>query len=136
VRRADAAEAAGSAARIVALETALAQANWTQVQNRDPVATYNKVGLAEASRLAPGFDWARFFAGVGAPVDEFLVSQPSYVTALAGLLNSQPLADWKAYFRFHLLDARPYLPARVRCSSASISARAQQGRGAAGSARS
>ena len=110
---ADAAEAAGSAARIVALETRLAQANWTQVQNRDPVATYNKVGLAEAGRLAPGFDWARFFAGVGAPVDEFLVSQPSYVTALAGLLNSQPLADWKAYFRFHLLDAyAPYLPAR------------------------
>ena len=110
---ADAGAAAADAARIVALETELAQASWSKVQNRDPVATYNKVALAEAGRLAPGFDWTRFFAATGAPVDEFLVSQPSYVTALAGLLATRPLADWQAYFRFHLLDAyAAYLPAR------------------------
>ena len=107
------ADAGAEAARSVALETEMARVNWTKVQNRDPVATYNKVTLAQAAALAPGFDWARFFAGVGAPVDEFLVSQPSYVTALAGLLATRPLEDWKAYFRFHLLDAyAPYLPAR------------------------
>jgi putative endopeptidase len=106
-------DSGAEAARLVALETELARASWTKVQNRDPVATYNKVKLTEAGKLAPGFDWARFFDAVGAPVDEFLVSQPSYVTALAGLLGSRPLADWKLYFRFRLLDAyAPFLPAR------------------------
>jgi predicted metalloendopeptidase len=106
-------DAAAKATQIVALETELARANWSKVQNRDPVATYNKVTLADAAKLAPGFDWERFFAGAGAPVNEFLVSQPSYVTALAGLLGSRPLAEWKSYLRFRLLDAyAPYLPAR------------------------
>ncbi len=110
---ADGAAAADAAARIVALETELARANWTKVQNRDPVATYNKVTLAEAARLVPGFDWTRFFAGVGAPVEEFLISQPSYVTALAQLLATRPIGDWQVYFRFRLLDAyAPFLPAR------------------------
>ncbi|MCC7461182.1 MAG: M13 family peptidase [Gammaproteobacteria bacterium] len=105
--------AAESAARIVALETELARASWTKVQNRDPVATYNKVRLAAAGSLAPGFDWLRFFAGAGAPVEVFLVSQPSYVTALGGLLAARPLADWKDYFRFRLLDTyAPSLAAR------------------------
>jgi putative endopeptidase len=98
-------DAATKAAQIVAIETELARVSWTKVQNRDPVATYNKVTLAEAAKLAPGFDWARFFDGAGAPVSEFLISQPSYVTALAGLLASRPLSEWRVYFRFRLLDA-------------------------------
>ena len=106
-------DAAAKAAQIVALETDLARANWTKVQNRDPVAQYNKVSLEQAARIAPGFDWARFFDGVGAPVGEFVISQPSYVTAMAGLLASRPLAAWKTYFRYRLLDAyAAYLPAR------------------------
>ncbi len=106
-------DAAAKAAQIVALETELARVNWTKVQNRDPVALYNKVTLEQAVRIAPGFDWARFFAGVGAPVNEFVISQPSYVTALAGLLGSRPLAEWKTYFRYRLLDEyAAYLPAR------------------------
>ena len=106
-------DAAAKAAQIVALETELARVNWTKVQNRDPVALYNKVTLEQAARIAPGFDWARFFDGVGAPVNEFVISQPSYVTALAGLLGSRPLAEWKTYFRYRLLDEyAAYLPAR------------------------
>jgi predicted metalloendopeptidase len=106
-------DAAAQATQIVSLETELARANWTKVQNRDPVAIYNKVTLAQAAKIAPGFDWARFFAAAGAPVDEFVISQPSYVTAMAGLLASRPLAEWKSYFRYRLLDAyAPYLPER------------------------
>jgi predicted metalloendopeptidase len=106
-------DAAAKAAQVVALEIELAKVNWTKVQNRNPVALYNKMTLAKATGLTPGFDWVRFFDGVGAPVGEFVISQPSYVSAMAGLLASRPLAEWKAYFRYRLLDAyAAYLPAR------------------------
>ena len=40
---------------IVALETELAKVQWTKVQNRDPVKTYNKVKFAKLAALAPGY---------------------------------------------------------------------------------
>jgi len=107
------ADAAAHAAQVVAIESRLAEAQWSRVQNRDPVATYNKLTVAQAALLAPGFDWPRFFDGVGSPVNEFLVSQPSYVAAMARLIGERPVAEWKTYFRFRLLDAyAPYLPER------------------------
>ena len=39
---------------IVALETELAQAQWTKVENRDPVKTYNKVDAGQAGRAGAG----------------------------------------------------------------------------------
>ncbi len=45
------------------LETALAQGQWTRVDNRDPVKTYNRVELAALAPLAPGFDWPAWLAG-------------------------------------------------------------------------
>ncbi len=47
----------GTAARsVLELETALAQGQWTKVENRDPVKTYNRVEIAGLGPLAPGFD--------------------------------------------------------------------------------
>ena len=47
--------AADAGSRVVALETRLARAHWTDVQLRDPVATYNKFPVEHA----PGLDWDR-----------------------------------------------------------------------------
>ncbi|UUZ57222.1 M13 family metallopeptidase [Massilia sp. H-1] len=51
--RKDAAEAAKA---IVALETELAKVQWTKVEQRDPVKSYNKMALAKLNTLTPGFD--------------------------------------------------------------------------------
>jgi predicted metalloendopeptidase len=104
--------AAGNARDIVALETALARVQWTKVQNRDPQKTYNKVGFTALPRLAPGYDWNAYLSasGVAGKTDYLVVSQPSYFTDLAKLVQATPLATWKAYFRWHLLsDSAPYL---------------------------
>ena len=47
-----------SAAAIFALETRLARAHWTNVENRDAVKTYNKVTVADLAKQFPGFDWS------------------------------------------------------------------------------
>jgi predicted metalloendopeptidase len=99
---------AAAAQRIAALEGRLANHHWTKVENRDPVRTYNKVSLAEAARLAPGFDWVAFLEGAGpaaAKVAVLDVNQPTYVKELARLVRATPVADWRLYFKFRLLDA-------------------------------
>lgn len=106
------AQAARDATNILALETTLAKAQWTKVQNRDPVKTYNKYPFAKLTGLAPGYDWKAYLAdsGVGDKTDYLVISQPSYITAFNRILRATPLTVWKAYFRWHLLnDYAPYL---------------------------
>ncbi len=54
-----------AAADILALETRIAKAQWSKVENRDADKTYNKMGLAELTKLAPGFDWQLYFQAAG-----------------------------------------------------------------------
>jgi putative endopeptidase len=106
------ANASTAADRVVAIEQQLATAQWSRVQNRDPVATYNKLDMGRLADLAPGVDWPAFFAGAAAPVPDVDVDQPGYITALAGMLQKVPMGDWRVYFRYKLLDAyAPLLPA-------------------------
>ena len=101
--------AKSAAARIAALETRIANYQWTKVQNRDPVKTYNPMTLPEYEKLAPGFDWVAFFDGLGAPVQKQDVSQPTFIKGIGQLVKTVPVADWRAYFEFQLLDS--YAPA-------------------------
>jgi putative endopeptidase len=106
------AEAQVHAAAILDLETALAQAQWTRVENRDPIKTYNKTALADLSRLMPGYDWQRYVRGsdIAGKVDSVIISQPSYFNGLGKLMTATPLPVWKAYFKWHVLvAAAPYL---------------------------
>ena len=97
-------DAKSAAARIAALETRIANYQWTKVQNRDPVKTYNPMTLPEYQKLAPNFDWLAFFEGMGAPVQKLDVSQPTFIKGIAQLVKTVPVADWRQYFKFQLLD--------------------------------
>ncbi len=107
--RAGVRDAKSAAARIAALETRMANYQWTKVQLRDPVKTYNPMTLPEYQQLAPGFDWLAFFDGLGAPVQKLDVGQPSFIKGMAQLVKTVPVTDWRMYFKFQLLD--DYAPA-------------------------
>jgi len=99
--------AAEDARAVLELETALARAQCTKVQNRDPVKTYNKVALAELPTLAPDFDWKSYLAAskLTGKIDSLIVNQPTYVGGFDKVLQSTPLPVWKAYFKWQLLHA-------------------------------
>jgi predicted metalloendopeptidase len=101
------ANAAAKAKAIVELETALAQAQWTKVENRDPVKTYNKVDIAKMDALAPGFDWNSYLAasGIAGKTNYVIVSQPSYLKQMAEIVNRFPLETWQAYYQFQTIRA-------------------------------
>jgi predicted metalloendopeptidase len=105
--------AKSAAARIAALETRLANYQWTKVQNRDPVKTYNPMSLPEYQKLAPNFDWLSFFEGMGAPVQRLNIYQPSFMKGIGQLVKTVPVSDWRLFFKFKLLDEyAPCLPAQ------------------------
>ncbi|MDR3429345.1 M13-type metalloendopeptidase [Silvimonas sp.] len=102
---------AEQAKAVIALETALAKVQWSKVENRDPVKTYNKLTVAELQKLSPGFNWQAFLEGgkMGSVADVDL-GQPTYATALGKLLQDQPLATWRSYLKARVLaDAAPLL---------------------------
>lgn len=103
--------AAKDAREIFVLETRLARAHWTNVENRDAVKTYNKVAIADLNKQFPGFDWTTWTAELGVNnVPALVVSQPSYLKALASAVNELPVDAWKPYLKASLLNGfAPYL---------------------------
>jgi predicted metalloendopeptidase len=103
-------DSAAEAGRVLAVETRLAQAQWPAAQDRDATATYNKFTVADATAHTPGLDWRTYLDAAGVHTPDFIISEPSFFTALGTALTTVSLADWKSYLRFKLIDdLAPYL---------------------------
>jgi putative endopeptidase len=103
---------AEAAAIIPAVETKIAEAHWTRVQNRDREKIYqNKYSIESAADLSPGFDWRAFLeSGRFGQPDEFILAQTDYFAKLGKIVREIPLDEWKTYLRFRVLKAfAPYL---------------------------
>jgi putative endopeptidase len=106
LREAGERDPAGAARDIMALETAIAEAHWDRVRNRDREATYNLHGVAELQALMPAFGWNAFLRTAGGErTPGVVVRQPDYLQALNGLIERTPLRTWQQYMTFKLLDA-------------------------------
>jgi putative endopeptidase len=105
-------KAVSDAAAALALEREIAQAQWSEVDKRDPVKAYDKIPLADLAQIAPDYPWHTYLneADVAGRVAAIVVNQSSYLGDLDRLLRQTPLRDWQAYFRWQLLNAfAPYL---------------------------
>jgi predicted metalloendopeptidase len=105
--------AASDARAIVALETQFARASTPAAALRDPQATYHPMSLRAAASLAPHWALSRFVRASGVQADRINVAEPAFVRAVDRALDQTPLATWRAYLRWRLLDAYAgALPAR------------------------
>jgi putative endopeptidase len=99
-------DAAGKAKAIVALETKIAQAQASIVESEDIHKANNPWPRTSFASKAPGIDWDAYFKA--AHLDDqptFIVWQPATVTKFAALVASEPLDTWKAWLRFHTINA-------------------------------
>jgi putative endopeptidase len=105
-------KAAAEAQTVMNIETALAKASRTRVELRDPEKNYNLLPLSQVNALTPDWSWTNYLPAIGAPsVNEINVRQPDFFKEVNTELSAVPLADWKVYFRWHLLHASaPGLP--------------------------
>ena len=104
-------EAAKQAKSVMDLETKLADASLPIVDLRDPNNQYHLVDFVEAGKAMPHFSWEKFFATQNLSGEKsFSLSQPKFFTAFDKLLAEAPAEQWRAYFRFHLVNTtQPYL---------------------------
>jgi len=61
----DATAAHADAAVVLRIETALANATLTRVEQRDPYKIYHRQTLAGLQKLAPALDWQAYFTAAG-----------------------------------------------------------------------
>lgn len=93
-----------AAADIVAFETQVAKDQWSKLACRDSTKTYNRKTIKELQQLAPAFDWNAYFAALDIKNQkEVVVAQPSFFTALSGLLDSVPLNTWKEWLKWQIV---------------------------------
>jgi len=102
------AQNAAMAAKIVMeIETALAEATLTRVEQRDPYQLFHKLSKAELQATTPSFSWDDYFAASGAaPIGAVNVTEPKFFAEVEALLKSRSLAAWKVYLRWHLLHEK------------------------------
>ena len=112
VDAADAVDATALAARVMAVETALAAGHWDRVTCRDIEKMNNPMGWDSVVACAPTLPWAAWRAGIGAPapfLDELIVCQPDYLPHAARVWESMPLTDLRAWAAWHVVHARAAL---------------------------
>ncbi len=90
------------AATVLKLETGLAQASLTRVQQRDPHNLFHKMDRKQVQALTPDFNWDAYLkvAGIG-DVQTFNVTEPKFYQALNQQIQSNSLDDLKTYLRWH-----------------------------------
>jgi putative endopeptidase len=103
----DSARARREAGQILALETELARASLTRVARRDPAATDHPTSMVRLQATTPGISWRSYFEEIGLthPVTELNVAEPVFLNRVNQLLATAPLDQWRAYLRFHVLEA-------------------------------
>jgi predicted metalloendopeptidase len=99
-------DASTAAARVMALETALAEHHWDKEDSRDADKIYNKVTDNELGELLSNFNVDGYFEGIGSGRQSYVVvSQPSYLEALNTLFPATDLNTWKEYARLSTISA-------------------------------
>lgn len=97
--------AADRAERLLALETRLAEVQWTKEDNRDPVKGYNPKTAVELREMSPEINWDITFEAAQIPArGRYIVGQPSFFASAGKIITETDLATWRDYLVFQTLD--------------------------------
>jgi putative endopeptidase len=104
-------DAQARAKDVVAFETAIANASWTRVEQRDLMKVYNPMTVAQLEMLTPGFAWKGFLASANlAKLNRVIVAEKTAFPKLAAIYAKTPLETIRAWHAFHIADnAAPFL---------------------------
>lgn len=102
--------AVAASERILALEKRLATASLDAATASDPAAVEHKTPFARLKILAPRVDWDKYFDEAKIPREPVNVAEPRFLQQVDKELRTTPVADWKVYLRWRLVDtASPWL---------------------------
>ncbi len=101
----DAATAQAHAAAVLRIETALAKAQLSRTEMRDPYKTYNKFAVKDFSATTPSIDWNNMLNSLQLKgADSVIVNNPAFFKSMDILLTALPIEDWRIYLKWQLLN--------------------------------
>ena len=110
---------------IFRIESALAKAQLSRVELRDPNITYNKFSVADFSKATPHLNWVKLLPQMKVPgQDTLIVNEPAFFKAEDELLAGTPVDDWRVYLKWNILRgsasalSSPFVQANFAYSSA------------------
>lgn len=90
---------------VMDIETRIAKASFSAVEQRNPAANYHKMSLDELKKEIPGIDWDAFLNGIGVKgVTKLSVSQVDPIKEVEKIINSLPVENQIAYMQWSLID--------------------------------
>jgi putative endopeptidase len=99
-------KSAAAAQTVMAMETKLAEASLDNVALRDPSATDHNTTFAQLQEMAPHINWNEYFKHRQLPTDvDMNVDEPAFIKEVDRQMQHTPLADWKIYLKWRLLDS-------------------------------
>nr|WP_294775629.1 M13-type metalloendopeptidase [uncultured Flavobacterium sp.] len=94
-----------SAAKIMALETALATQHMKKEDTRDIVKLYNAYAVKDLKTLMPDFNWTAMLKNAGVDKEQKLVvTQVAYTKSLNNLIKNTPIDTWKTYLKWGVIN--------------------------------
>ena len=94
-----------NARKVMSMETQLAKASFTNIENQDPRKTYNKFDIDGLNKLSPDIKWAAYLTQTGYPdLKEINIYQPGFFKELGSMMKSIPVNDWKTFLRWQLIN--------------------------------
>ncbi len=95
-----------NARTVMSMETQLAKASFTNVENQDPQKTYNKFDVGALNKLSPNIKWTAYFAKTGySDLKEINIYQPGFFKELGNMMKSVSVDDWKTFLRWELINS-------------------------------
>jgi endothelin-converting enzyme/putative endopeptidase len=98
------AEARADAQTVMDFETALAKATLDNVTLRDPHSTDHLSNLDSLQKMTPHFNWSAYLSGIGVAPGVINIDQPDFVAEFERQMASAPLAQWKTYLKWQVLN--------------------------------
>ena len=93
-------------ADVVAIEDAIAEKSWSNVECRDIAKGYNPHTMAELREKYSAVDWDAYLAALGvADLEKIVVSQPSSLENIMNVIATTPVEALRAYVAAHYIDA-------------------------------
>ena len=92
---------------VMDFETRLAKSHLTQLECRDPFATFNRYTLDEATKFTPNIDWKGYFTSMNIldGMKSFNIATPKCLAEVNKALADADINTIKAYFAWHEINA-------------------------------
>ncbi len=102
----DADKATADAAKVMEIQTRLANASLTPVERRNPDNNYNKITFDAAQKLTPNFSWSAYTSERGVPaVADVNMAPAKFFTEMNAMIGEVSIDDWKTYLRWMLVNS-------------------------------